>query len=50
MKTSLYNNYYKLGLEHFINKRLLGLHKPTLYTNVFYLSLIVIIISIALFI
>ena len=47
MKTNLYNQYYKLGLEHFINKKLLGLHKPNVYTNVFYFGLILAIVMLA---
>ena len=46
MKKTLYNRYYKLGLEHYINKYLLGLKKPDLKTDVFYLSLIVMILVI----
>ncbi|MEQ9309675.1 MAG: hypothetical protein RLN90_09485 [Balneolaceae bacterium] len=44
MKYSLYNRYYKLGLEHFINKNLFGLHKPSLATNVTYLVLMLVIV------
>lgn len=47
MKKSLYNTYYKFGLEYFVNKRLLGLHKPNKYTNIFYFGLIVAIITLA---
>ncbi|MBO6522320.1 MAG: hypothetical protein JJ971_00715 [Balneolaceae bacterium] len=47
MKKSLYNTYYKFGLEYFINKKLLGLHKPNATTNIFYLGLILVIITIA---
>lgn len=48
MKSGLYNHYYKLGLEHFINKRLFGLHKTDIRTEVFYLGLILVIIILAL--
>ena len=47
MKTSLYNRYYKLGLEHFINKNILHLHKPNISTNVFYLAVILTVIAFA---
>ncbi len=47
MKTGLYNRYYKLGLEHFINRKLLGLHKTDILTEVFYLSVILLVIVLA---
>ncbi len=46
MKSSLYNKYYKLGLEHFINKQVLGLHKPSGSTNAVYFTLILMVIVI----
>lgn len=47
MKSSLYNRYYKLGLEHFINKKLFGLHKPTVATNVTYFVLMLVVVIVA---
>lgn len=47
MKTSLYNKYYKLGFEHFINKEVFGLHKPNLATNLVYFVMMVSIIVLA---
>lgn len=47
MKKTLYNKYYKLGLEHFINKQLLGLHKPNKFTNMFYFTIILLVIVLA---
>jgi hypothetical protein len=47
MKKTLYNSYYKLGLEYFINKRFLGLHKPNAFTNLFYFALILIVLLLA---
>ena len=48
MKTdSLYEKYYKLGLEHFVNKRMLGLHRPDKVTNALYFGLMVVVIAVA---
>lgn len=49
MKPTLYNKYYKLGLEHFINKSIFGLHKPHTATNVTYFTLMLLVIVIAQF-
>ena len=46
MKKTLYNRYYKLGLEYSINKYLLGLPKPNALLATFYLSLIVTVLLI----
>ncbi len=43
---SLYNSYYKLGLEHIVNRHLLGLEKPTFKMDVLYLVLIMLMILI----
>ncbi|MGB0346127.1 MAG: hypothetical protein ACPGGA_01505 [Balneolaceae bacterium] len=48
MKTGLYNKYYKLGLEHFVNKNYFKLHRPNLKTDVFYIALMATIITVAL--
>ncbi len=48
MKTGLYNKYYKLGFEHIVNKHYMKLHRPNIVTDVFYIALIVSIITIAL--
>lgn len=40
MKTGIYNKYYKLGLEHIINKHYLHLHRPDVQTDIFYLAVI----------
>lgn len=47
MKSSLYNRYYKLGLEYFVNKEVFGLHKPKAATNVIYFSIMLLMIVIA---
>jgi len=48
MKSGLYHRYYKLGFEHYINKHYLKLHKPNVITDVFYISLIGMVITVAL--
>jgi len=48
MKHGLYHKYYKLGLEHFINKHYLKLHSPDLITDIFYMSLIGLVLVISL--
>ena len=48
MKAGLYHKYYKLGLEHYINKHYLKLHKPNVIIDIFYIGLIATIIAIAL--
>tara|TARA_Y100001935_G_scaffold217449_1_gene189688 strand:- start:136115 stop:136270 length:156 start_codon:yes stop_codon:yes gene_type:complete len=40
MKTGLYDKYYKLGFEHFINKKIMGLHKTRKGTEILYFLLI----------
>jgi hypothetical protein len=44
----MYQKYYKLGLDHFIYKKLLGLEKPKVATYTVYLALMGIIIAIEL--
>lgn len=46
MKKTLYNHYYKLGFEYYINKHVLGLNKPNVVTGTFYLSLIAMVLVI----
>ena len=41
----MYQKYYKLGLDHFINKKLLGLEKPKGATYTVYLALMGLIIA-----
>lgn len=36
----MYSQYYKYGLEHFINKNLMGLKKPDAKKRVFYLTIL----------
>ncbi len=48
MKSGTYNRYYKLGLEHFVNKHLMKLQKPNVTTDMFYISLMTAIIAGAL--
>ncbi len=40
MKTGIYNKYYKLGFEHYINKNYLHLQRPDVQTDIFYLAVI----------
>lgn len=47
MKLGLYEKYYKLGFEHLINKKYFRLHKPNVITDIFYLSLITLVITIS---
>ncbi len=44
---SLYGNYYKLGFEYYINKGLLGLHKPDRSTNIIYFVLMLVVVFVA---
>lgn len=48
MKPGTYNKYYKLGLEHFVNKHFMNLQKPSLITDVFYMTLMILIITVTL--
>jgi len=47
MKTKLYNRYYKLGFDYFINRQILGLKKIDGKKEAFYLTLITLIIVLA---
>ena len=47
MKKTIYNQYYKLGFEHYINKYVLGLSKPDIKTDVFYFGLMAAIVLVA---
>lgn len=44
MKAGIYNKYYKLGFEHYINKHYLHLHRPDVQTDIFYLAVIGIVL------
>lgn len=50
MNDKLFEPYYKLGFNHFINKKLMRLKKPKKEIQVFYLGLITVILSLALII
>lgn len=39
-----YDQFYKLGFDHFIYKRLMGLKKPKLRQHIFYMTLITMMI------
>lgn len=39
-KIKSYEEFYKLGFEYFINKKLIGLRRPKMRQRIFYLSLI----------
>lgn len=47
MKSALYNKYYKLGFDYFINREILGLKKIDAKKEAFYLALITLIIVVA---
>lgn len=47
MKDKLFEPYYKQGFDHFVFKKLLHLRKPGKETQIFYLTLIAVIISIS---
>lgn len=47
MKKNLYNKYYKLGFEYTINKKVFGLRKPKVATNIVYFALIGLVIILA---
>ncbi len=40
MKAGIYNKYYKLGIEHYINKHYLHLSRPDVRTDIFYMAII----------
>lgn len=44
MKTKLYDKYYKLGFDHFMFKKVMGLHKPDKSITIFYSGVIVLTI------
>lgn len=48
MKDKLFEPYYKLGFNHFVNKRILHLKKPKKDVQRFYLTLIGLILSISI--
>lgn len=50
MNDELFEPYYKKGFNHFINKRLMHLKKPTVQTQGFYIGLIALILSVSLLI
>ena len=48
MKDKLFDPYYKRGFDHFVFKKLLRLKRPKTATQIFYLSLITAIITVAI--
>lgn len=48
MKDKLFEPYYKLGFDHFVFKNLLHLKKPKKQVQRFYLSLIILILTISI--
>lgn len=47
-KDELFEPYYELGFNHFINKNLLGLKRTKTITQRFYFILIILILSISM--
>jgi len=45
MRAKIYERYYKMGFDHFIYKRLLGLKKPKKEVRQFYYVLIFLILG-----
>lgn len=41
MRAKLYEKYYKLGFDYYINKNIFGLHKPDKNVKRFYYAIIV---------
>lgn len=48
MRAKIYERYYKLGFDHFIYKRLLGLKKPRKEVRQFYYVLIFLLLGISM--
>lgn len=49
MRAKIYEKYYKLGFDHMMFKEVMGLKKPRKNIKRFYLSLIVIVLILALY-
>lgn len=47
-RDKLFEPYYKLGFNHFINKNILGLKRTKTLTQRFYFTLIILILSISM--